>query len=94
MDFIQIQWFASIDSQALKAVPLGREATEDPSAQTKTEIIGIFPFWAAYITNFYDFPAGQATRQISVRSAFAVTGRTEPKFGSRFGKKRPRTELN
>ena len=77
MDFIQIQWFASIDSQALKAVPLGREAPEDPSAQTKTEIIGIFPFWAAYITNFYDFPAGQATRQIRFVRAFEPN-RTEP----------------
>jgi hypothetical protein len=90
LDFIQIQWFASIDSQALKAVPLGREAPEDPSAQTKTEIIGIFPFWAAYITNFYDFPAGQATRQISVRSGV----RTEPNrpFGVR-GHRPNRTEV-
>ena len=104
MDFIQIQQFASIDSQALTAEPPDREAPEDPSAQAKAKIIDIFPFWAAYITNFYVLPAGQAPRQNSVRpafepnrterSAFAVTGRTEPKFGPGFGKKRLRTGPN
>ena len=76
IDVIQIHRFASIDSHALTAAPPGRKAPESPSARTLTEIFGIFPFWAAYITNFYVFPAGQATRQISVRTPY----RTEPNF--------------
>ena len=67
LDVIQIHRFPSIDSHALTAAPLSREAPESPSARTKTKIFGIFPFLAAYITDFHDLPAGQATRQISVR---------------------------
>ena len=71
-------------------MPPDREAPEDPSAQAKAKIIDIFPFWAAYITNFYDFPAGQTARQISVRSGV----RTEPNrpFGVR-GHRPNRTEV-
>ena len=42
--FIQFHCFTSIDSHAPIAMPLSQVAPEDPSAQTKLKIFGIFPF--------------------------------------------------
>ena len=42
--FIQFHRFASIDSHAPTAMRLSQVAPENPSAQTKLKIFGIFPF--------------------------------------------------
>jgi hypothetical protein len=92
--YIQFHSFASINSHALTAAPPTREAPEDPSTQTKAKIFGIFPFLAAYITDFYSLQARRAPQRFPGRSASGTAARTERKFGSVFGKKRARTEPN
>ena len=104
--FIQFHCFTSIDSHAPIAMPLSQVAPEDPSAQTKLKIFGIFPFQVTNITDFYDLPARQATRRFPERSGvrtpnpvrFGVRShrpnRTEVRFGVRQKGPVNRTEPN